>query len=88
MKTTIGPLCCVGLAAVILIAQKDEQQEFFPYGNPPAVKPSISLSAAMDRVYGTYGARWPQENELFSNFRYTPLEGLGYSNHDGAVSRR
>jgi hypothetical protein len=43
----------------------------------------------MNRVYDSaYGSREVATNELFSNFRYTPLQGLDYHGHDGAISRR
>ncbi len=61
----------------------------FPYGNIPRAKPNRPLSAAMNRVYdGSYGALEVATNELFSNFKYTPLEGLDYHGGDGTLSRR
>lgn len=61
----------------------------FPYGNIPRTKPSQPLSAAMNRVYeGTYDSLEVATNELFSNFKYTPLEGFDYNNGDGTLSRR
>jgi hypothetical protein len=60
----------------------------FPYGNPPEKKPGMQLSAAMGRVWDQWPARWPEANELYSNFKYTELEGFDYSDHDGTVSRR
>lgn len=63
--------------------------EGFPYGNIPRTKPERPLSAAMNRVYdGTYGSLEVATNELFSNFKYTPLEGFDYHNGDGTLSRR
>ncbi len=65
------------------------QWDDFPYGNVPREKPERPLSAAMERVYeSTYGGLELETNELFSRFKYTPLKGLDYSNHDGTVSRR
>lgn len=65
------------------------EEEWFPYGNLPRSKPDKPLSAALDRVYeGSYGSLEVATNELFSNFKYTPLEGLDYSNGDGTLSRR
>ena len=64
-------------------------QEDFPYGNVPREKPDRKLSAAFERIYdGTYGGLEVTSNELFSNFKYTPLEGFDYHGHDGTVSRR
>ena len=59
----------------------------FPYGLPD-IKPDRPLSAAMERLYTEYPAVTPEKNELFSNFKYTQLEGFDYHNHDGTVSRR
>ncbi len=43
----------------------------------------------MNRVYDrTYGSQELATNELFSNFKYTPLQGLDYNNGDGTLSRR
>lgn len=61
----------------------------FPYGNVPRTKPDRPLSAAMNRVYdGTYDSLELETNELFSNFKYTPLEGFDYHSGDGTLSRR
>ena len=49
----------------------------------------MPLSAAMERVYdGTYTGLENATNELFSRFKYTPLEGFDYHGHDGTLSRR
>ena len=67
----------------------DKPPEAFPYGNIPREKPDMPLSAAMERVYeGTYTGLENASNELFSRFKYTPLEGFDYHDHDGTVSRR
>ncbi|MEP3210637.1 MAG: glycoside hydrolase [Maribacter sp.] len=61
----------------------------FPYGNIPREKPKTPLSKAFNRVYdNSYGGLEAATNELFSNFKYTPLKGFDYHNHDGTVSRR
>ncbi len=60
----------------------------FPYGTLPEKRPNIELSASMERIYTDYPARHPALNELFSRFKYTPIEGLDYNNFDGTISRR
>ncbi|MEM9081566.1 MAG: glycoside hydrolase [Verrucomicrobiota bacterium] len=60
----------------------------FPYGTLPEERPSIELSKSMERIYTTWPARHPAQNELFSRFKYTPIEGLDYNDFDGTVSRR
>lgn len=67
----------------------DEYPDGFPHGNVPREKPNTPMSAAFNRIYdGTYKGLEVESNELFSRFKYTPLKGLDYSNHDGTVSRR
>jgi len=59
----------------------------FPW-DIPKEKPDRPLSAAMDRLYSNYLAPRPEDNELFSSFKYTRLEGFDYNNGDGTISRR
>jgi hypothetical protein len=54
----------------------------------PAEKPSQPLSAAMERNYDAYPAPRPEHNELFTQFKYTPIQGLDYNGHDGTITRR
>jgi len=48
----------------------------------------MPLSAAMERNYSAYMAPRPEDNELYSQFKYTELKGFDYNNHDGTISRR
>ncbi|SDX89433.1 Glycosyl hydrolases family 43 [Lutibacter oricola] len=83
--------------AIILLAacsnsqnQKEEvklKEGNFPYKFPNE-KPNIKISSAMERNYDNYMAPRPQDNELYSQFKYTKLKGLDYSNHDGTITRR
>ncbi|NKB65434.1 MAG: family 43 glycosylhydrolase [Candidatus Latescibacteria bacterium] len=59
----------------------------FPY-NLPRERPNTPLSSAMERLYTGYSAPTYWWNELYSQFRYTPVEGLEYSNGDGTLTRR
>jgi len=54
----------------------------------PKEKPNRPLSAAMERNYTAYPAPRPEDNELYSQFKYTELKGLDYNGHDGTISRR
>ncbi len=54
----------------------------------PLEKPNKPLSSALHRLYDAYPAPKPQNNELFSQFKYTELKGFDYNNHDGTISRR
>lgn len=51
-------------------------------------KPNIKLSHAMERNYDAYMGIQPKYNELYTQFKYTELKGLDYSNHDGTITRR
>ena len=65
--------------------QKD--QPGFPF-KLPKEKPDRVMSKAMERNYDAYMAPRPEDNELYSQFRYTELEGFDYNDHDGTISRR
>lgn len=54
----------------------------------PKEKPTIPLSRAMERNYDNYLAPRPEDNELYTQFKYTELKGFDYNNHDGTISRR
>ncbi|MCM2374884.1 glycoside hydrolase family 117 protein [Aporhodopirellula aestuarii] len=59
----------------------------FPWDIPQS-KPDRPLSAAMERLYTNYLTPRPEDNELFSSFKYTRLEGFDYHDGDGTISRR
>jgi len=59
----------------------------FPYRLPDQ-RPDRPLSAAMERLYDEYLAPTPEANELYSTFKFTPLNGFDYRNGDGTVTRR
>lgn len=59
----------------------------FPY-KLPKERPVLPLSSAMERLYEKYDEPQPQNNELYSNFKFTRIEGFDYNGHNGTVSRR
>lgn len=59
----------------------------FPWHIPQS-KPERLMSAAMQRLYDNYLTPRPEDNPLFSSFKYTQLEGFDYSNNDGTISHR
>ncbi|NIJ45945.1 hypothetical protein FHR24_002416 [Wenyingzhuangia heitensis] len=67
--------------------KNNESAKAFPFMLPDE-KPDRELSAAMERLYDDYAAPKPEENELFSQFKYTELKGFNYSDGDGTISRR
>lgn len=58
----------------------------FPH-KMPTEKPDIPMSTATERMFD-YPGKGIHDNELFSQFKYTPLAGFDYHNGDGTVSRR
>jgi len=58
----------------------------FPHRMPDE-PPEVALSSAMQRMFG-YPAPRVQDNELFSQFRYTRLRGFENNGGDGTISRR
>lgn len=83
-----GGLFSILSVAGLCVASDPASGQTFPYGGIPDEKPAFPLSAAAERIYDDYPTTQPEHNELFTNFKYTPIEGLDYSNHDGTVSRR
>lgn len=71
----------------VLGSRAAAQSPGFPYLLPDK-KPNRPLSAAMERLYDDYLAPTPKANELYSTFKFTPLEGLDYHNGDGTITRR
>lgn len=65
---------------------EENAQEIFPH-KMPTEKPDIPMSASTERMFD-YPAPRVQDNELFSQFKYSPLEGFDYNNGDGTISRR
>jgi hypothetical protein len=62
----------------------DSDTEPFP-ALVPLEKPDGPLSAAVERLYDVWNPHEDRGNELFSNFRYSRLDGFDY---DGWISRR
>ncbi|MGA9637894.1 glycoside hydrolase family 117 protein [Flavobacterium sp.] len=79
-------LCVVASLGLVFTSCKTTQQSF-PF-KLPTEKPNQKLSKAMQRNYDNYMAPRPEENELYTQFKYTEIKGLDYSNHDGTITRR
>ncbi len=80
LKSIIATFAFVATAT---LAQADP----FPYILPKE-KPNFEMSPAMERVYDQYGGATPQDNELYTQFKYTAIKGLDYNNANGTVTRR
>ena len=51
----------------------------------PLKKPVFNISPAVERLYDEWNPHEDRENELYSNFKYSPIEGLERSK---TISRR
>lgn len=81
-------LCLFILTFYILLSTScATNQRGFPFILPKE-KPNRKLSAAMERNYDAYLAPRPEENELYSLFKYTKLKGFDYNGGDGTITRR
>ncbi|MFI3247518.1 MAG: family 43 glycosylhydrolase [Rikenellaceae bacterium] len=76
---------CCNSSSTEQVADKPTQP--FPFVIP-LEKPDFKLSASMERVYDNYGASRPQLNELYTQFKYTMLEGFDYNGGNGTITRR
>lgn len=61
--------------------------EPFPY-MVSDLDPNRPLSAAMHRSFNHYPAPTLADNELYSQFKYTKLQGFDYNGGDGTITRR
>ncbi|WP_024481462.1 glycoside hydrolase family 117 protein [Cellulophaga baltica] len=75
------------LVGLLLLVAHTATSQSFPF-KLPKEKPNQPLSAAMNRNYENYTAPRPEDNELYTQFKYTEIKGLDYSNHDGTITRR
>ena len=73
--------------ALALTCEIVADETTFPFVLPKG-RPARELSLALKRNYSAYMAPRPEDNELYSLFKYTKLQGLDYSDHDGTISRR
>ncbi|MEL6653036.1 MAG: glycoside hydrolase [Bacteroidota bacterium] len=77
----------LGLACQTPSASAPPTTKGFPFVLPKE-KPNRPLSAALERAYTQYRAPRPEDNELYTQFRYTELKGFDYNGGDGTISRR
>jgi len=78
-------------ASILLLScqQKQEtlKQGAFPF-LVPEQKPDRPLSAALERNYDAYLSIRPEQNELYTQFKYTELKGFDYNGGNGTITRR
>ena len=80
-------LACTIATAATTVENDGKQSKVFPF-NPPAKKPNIPLSSAMIRYYDMFNGKQPYDNEYFTQFKYSELEGFDYNDFDGTITRR
>ena len=69
-------------------AQENQTPAAFPFVMPPSEKPDRPLSEAVARNYDAYASIRPEQNEQYTQFKYTKLEGFDYHGGDGTITRR
>ena len=75
------------LVVTVFSCSSTKTQQAFPLYIKD-LNPKQELSAAMKRSFHNYEAPRFLDNELYSAFKYTKLQGLNYNNGDGTISRR
>jgi hypothetical protein len=73
--------------SIILLLSCGTKSDKFPF-QLPKEKPQTQLSKALERNYSRYPAARPEDNELYSQFRYTELKGFDYNDGNGTITRR
>ena len=66
---------------------QDQNESAFPYSVTEKAS-KRELSTAMQRSFTQYDAPLLSENELYSQFRYTRINGFDYNDYDGTITRR
>lgn len=77
--------CALWLISCILISPNLANEQAFPAKMPQRKPKNRQLSAAMERLYDVWNPHEDRANELFSNFKYSRLEGFARAPN---VSRR
>jgi hypothetical protein len=86
-RMTRPSIVLAGFLLLGTIAQAEEEPVAFPYTVTEKTR-ERQLSAAMHRSFNHYPAPRPEDNELYSQFKYTKLKGFDYHGGDGTISRR
>ncbi len=75
------------MASCVGTEQGSNAKGVFPH-RMPTEKPDFPLSAAMERMFDNYPTPRVQDNEFYTTFKYTQLEGFDYNESDGTITRR
>lgn len=74
----------IGMAVIVQVGAAWCESTVFP-AKLPVEKPDYPMSAAVQRLYGRWNPHEDRANELYSNFKYSRLQGLPKQEN---VSRR
>ncbi len=86
MKTILSTVLAIVVgSSVASFAQESSGTKSFPAELPLEKPTDQPLSAAMKRLYDIWNPQEDRGNELYSNFKYSRLEGFSYENN---TSRR
>ncbi|MFI3321002.1 MAG: hypothetical protein R3Y50_00555 [Rikenellaceae bacterium] len=79
------------LATALFSCAPSEQSKEVKYGvfphKMPTEKPDYALSAATERMFDNYPTPRVQDNEFYTTFKYTKIEGFDYGD-EGLITRR
>lgn len=89
MKVILSVFATIALTCVFVEQSYGQQlvTKAFPFMMPDT-KPDRPLSASALRNYDNYLANRQENNELYTQFKYTKLKGFDYNGGDGTISRR
>lgn len=68
--------------------EKFQKESNFPYKVTESTFNKKNLSSAIKRSFNDYMAYRPEDNPLYTNFKYSKFKGFEYNDGDGTVSRR
>lgn len=85
MNSYYHPL--ISMVLLACSASNSTAQNAFPFLMPEE-KPDRPLSEAVARNFDAYDAIRPEQNELYTQFKYTKLKGFDYNGGDGTITRR
>ncbi len=87
ITTTLTIAACALTISCAGVEQSTEAKSgVFPH-KMPTEKPDFPLSAAIERMFDNYPTPRVQDNEFYTMFKYTKLEGFEYPDN-GLVTRR
>ena len=88
MKTSIVlGLACSAILFCSCLSSRAKPTKAFPYTVADDAR-NRELSAAMDHTFHEHSTPHINDNELYTQFKYTKLVGFDYNDGDGTISRR